>query len=105
MKKIIDKMAYKLIGNKGWRILPLVPGTAQFSYTSSTEDKGRLEKFEVSAILRKTIRELSLDLQLYIAFDDLTEITLGTEDLPARFKVEDKDGCSISMKYERTPIL
>lgn len=101
----IEEIAYRDINNDPrWKTVPIVPGTATLTRTSSPdENKGDIEKIEIYAVIKKYLRELSRDLIVYVALEDMTGLTIGTEDHPATFEVKQANNVTIKLEYERVP--
>lgn len=102
----IEKIAFRDINNdpRRWRLVPIVPGTATLTRTISPDDnKGNIEKIEISAVVKQYLPEMTRDLIVHIALEDHTELTIGSEDLPATFELKQTNNVTAKLEYERIP--
>lgn len=87
-----------------WKRIPIVPGTATISQQISPDDnKGSIEKVEISAVIEEYITQMTRDLLVYVVLDNHTTVSVGTEDLPATFELKRASNITATLKYERIP--
>lgn len=91
-------------GASPFQELPLVPASATLRTDVEDTESGWQVKQSLSARLHSTTEELHDilygDLILALGFEDGTEATIGTEDIPVRLRVNESDTLDISAEHE-----
>lgn len=85
--------------------VPMVPGTGTLTQSITNDNKGNLEKIEITVVLTEYCKAMMNDIIVWILFDNNDRDTIGTKDIPARFELNrnNSSGCKATLKYERIP--
>ncbi|MCX4334727.1 MAG: hypothetical protein OSJ55_07590 [Bacteroidales bacterium] len=81
--------------------LPFIPASGEYKETTEPVDSGLVNTVEVGFKIRHLVSGIYDNLKMIIFFEDGRSVSIGSEDLPVRLKVETESVIKVSCKYQR----
>lgn len=102
MIRIVKEIYYTDLDNSGgrWYVSPMIPASARYKETSSSDEHGRLRKVELSYVAPYITPGLKGNLAILVVFDDSSRVSFGSTDVPVRFKIVEDDLFTLSCEHE-----
>lgn len=85
--------------------VPFLEGSGVYSQNITEEEKGPIEKIEISMTIPQYLTVLTHDLTVHVYLEGKCFDRVGTRDIPARFEIKktNTSSCKATLKYERIP--
>lgn len=102
MKRIIKNLVYSDLDNTPgvWYNVPFIPASASLTTESNPKAPGRLKTCKLEFKLKERFKYMNGNLSIVATYDDDKQELLGTNDLPLKLKITEKDYLEASCSWD-----